>query len=41
VAGGWRQVLAGPFTSRDLAEAAQDRVDRAGFGGTQIVPIAR
>jgi cell division protein FtsN len=37
VADGWRQVLAGPYSSRAEAEAAQQRLDAAGLGGTQIV----
>jgi general secretion pathway protein A len=41
VASGWQQVLAGPFGSRASAEEAQQRMDRAGFGGTQIVPATR
>ena len=35
---GWQQVLAGPFPTRDAATAAQERLDRAGYTGTQIVP---
>jgi hypothetical protein len=38
---GWLQVLAGPFASRAQAEEAQQRLDRAGLTGTQIVPSAR
>ena len=34
---GWRQVLAGPYSSRADAEAAQRRLDAAGLTGTQIV----
>jgi cell division protein FtsN len=41
VASGWQQVLAGPFASRAQADAAQERLDRAGFTDTQIVPSAR
>jgi type II secretory pathway predicted ATPase ExeA/cell division protein FtsN len=39
--GGWRQVLAGPFSSRTQAEAAQQRLADAGFSGTQLVASAR
>ena len=35
---GWQQVLAGPFATREAATAAQERLDRAGYTGTQIVP---
>jgi cell division protein FtsN len=35
---GWQQVLAGPFPTREAATAAQERLDRAGYTGTQIVP---
>ena len=38
---GWQQVLSGPFASRAQAEEAQQRLDRAGLTGTQIVLIAR
>jgi cell division protein FtsN len=34
-------VLSGPFASRAQAEEAQQRLDRAGLTGTQIVLIAR
>ncbi len=37
VGDGWRQVLAGPFASRAEAEAAQQRLDDAGLGASQIV----
>jgi type II secretory pathway predicted ATPase ExeA len=37
VADGWRQVLAGPYPTRAEAETAQQRLDAAGLGGTQIV----
>jgi cell division protein FtsN len=35
---GWQQVLAGPFDTRAAAEAAQQKLDLAGYTGTQIVP---
>ncbi len=35
---GWQQVVSGPFASRTDAEAAQQRIHRAGLTGTQIVP---
>jgi cell division protein FtsN len=38
---GWQQVLSGPFASRALAEEAQQRFERAGLTGTQIVQTAR
>jgi len=41
IANGWQQVLAGPFASRVKAQDAQERLDRAGLSGTQIVPVAR
>jgi cell division protein FtsN len=41
VSDGWQQVVSGPFVSRADAEAAQQRLNRAGITGTQIVPIAR
>jgi general secretion pathway protein A len=41
VADGWQQVLSGPFLTRIAAEEAQQRLDRAGLTGTQIVPSAR
>jgi general secretion pathway protein A len=37
VIGGWQQVIAGPFPSRDQADAARQRLERAGLPGTQIV----
>jgi cell division protein FtsN len=40
-AGGWQQLIAGPFASRGAAEEAQQRLGRAGLAGTQIVPAAR
>jgi cell division protein FtsN len=39
VAGGWQQVIAGPFASRAEADAAQQRL--AGPGLTQTVVTAR
>jgi general secretion pathway protein A len=41
LAGGWQQVLAGPFNSRVQAEETQQRLDSAGMQGTQIVPTTR
>jgi general secretion pathway protein A len=38
---GWQQVVAGPFASRADAEQAQQRLQRAGLTGTQIVSIAQ
>ena len=38
---GWQQVLAGPFTSRTAAEAAQQRLEGAGYTGTKIVAAPR
>jgi general secretion pathway protein A len=35
--GGWQQVIAGPFSSREQAEASRARLDRVGFPGTQII----
>lgn len=35
--GTWAQVICGPFPSRTSAEEAQQRLNRAGFAGTQIV----
>jgi general secretion pathway protein A len=37
VIGGWQQVIAGPFASRETAEAARQRLEQAGLPGTQIV----
>jgi cell division protein FtsN len=41
VSDGWQQVVAGPFASREEAAQAQQRLDRAGVTGTQIVPGRR
>ena len=38
---GWQQVLAGPFPTRESAQTAQERLDQAGYTGTQIVPAPR
>ena len=37
VFGGWQQVIAGPFPSRDEADAARQQLERAGLPRTQIV----
>ena len=39
--GNWQQVLAGPDASSAKAQDAQQRLARAGFTGTQLVPAAR
>jgi general secretion pathway protein A len=39
--GGWLQVLAGPFASREEADAARQRLDQAGLTGSQVVAIER
>ena len=41
VSDGWQQVLSGPFSSRADAGNAQERLQRAGLTGTQIVPAVR
>jgi cell division protein FtsN len=38
-AAGWQQVIAGPFASRDEADAARLRLERAGLAGAQVVPV--
>jgi type II secretory pathway predicted ATPase ExeA/cell division protein FtsN len=35
----WQQVIVGPFKSRQEADDAQQRLERAGMGGTQIVSV--
>jgi len=40
-AGGWLQVLAGSFASREEADAARQRLDQAGLTGSQIIAIER
>jgi len=35
----WQQVIVGPFKSRQQADDAQQLLQRAGMGGTQIVPV--
>jgi type II secretory pathway predicted ATPase ExeA len=35
----WQQVVVGPFKSRQEADDAQQSLQRAGMGGTQIVPV--
>jgi len=39
VADTWQQVIVGPFKTRQEADDAQQRLQRAGMGGTQIVPV--
>jgi cell division septation protein DedD len=39
--GGWLQVLAGPFASREEADAAHQRLDEAGLTGSQVIAIER
>jgi type II secretory pathway predicted ATPase ExeA/cell division septation protein DedD len=41
VVGGWHQVLAGPFSSREEADAGRLRLERAGLPGTQVVSTHR
>jgi hypothetical protein len=41
VSDNYQQVIAGPFASRTDAEAAQQRLNRAGLTGSQIAPAAR
>ena len=38
--GSWYRVLAGPFGTREGAQAAQASLERAGYDGTQISQIA-
>ena len=40
-AGDWKQVLAGPYSSADRAREAQQRLERAGYVGTHVTPVAR
>ena len=35
----WQQVIVGPFKSRQEADDAQQSLQRAGMGGTQITPV--
>ncbi|MFN7981232.1 MAG: AAA family ATPase [Vicinamibacterales bacterium] len=37
--GTWFQVIAGPFTSREAAVAAQSQIALSGFQGTQVSPV--
>ena len=37
VIGGWQQVIAGPFASREEADTARQRLEQAGLPGTQVV----
>jgi type II secretory pathway predicted ATPase ExeA len=39
--GGWQQVIAGPFPTREEADAAHQRLERAGLPGTQVVASER
>lgn len=39
--GGWQQVIAGPFASREAADAAHQRLEGAGVTGTRIVSVER
>jgi len=39
VADTWQQVIVGPFKSRQEADDAQQRLQRAGMGGAQIIPV--
>ena len=39
-AGVWFRVLAGPFATRDAAQAAQNELTRNGYTGTLIAQIA-
>jgi general secretion pathway protein A len=38
---GWQQVLAGPYASSAQAQDAKQRLERAGFTATQLVPASR
>jgi cell division protein FtsN len=40
-AGGWQQVVAGPFASRGEADAAQQRLTGAGLTDTHVVAASR
>jgi type II secretory pathway predicted ATPase ExeA/cell division septation protein DedD len=39
--GGWLQVIAGPFPTREAADLAHQRLETAGLPGTQIVATTR
>ena len=39
--GGWLQVLAGPFASREEADAAHQRLEQVGLSGSQVISIER
>jgi cell division protein FtsN len=41
LSGGWQQVVAGPFPSREAATAAQQRLAGAGLTDTHIVAASR
>lgn len=37
--GTWQRVVAGPFATRDAAQAAQETLTRAGYADTRIAPL--
>jgi cell division protein FtsN len=37
--GTWQRVVAGPFATRDAAQAAQETLVRAGYADTQVAAI--
>lgn len=38
--GSWYRVMAGPFATRETAQAAQTALERAGYDGTRISQIS-